>query len=73
MGSTTISVGDQDLVTIRNISFNLLTNINLETKLIEHIDPIYKLFFRVQPVFNRFNIEHKKQVEKKIEFILLSN
>lgn len=62
MGSTTITVGDQDLVSIRQISLNLLTNINLDTKLIEHIDPIYKLSFAIQPVFNRFYIENKYQV-----------
>jgi hypothetical protein len=63
MGSKTILVDDQELIHIKNISFNLLTNIDIQTNLIEHIDPIYKIHFRIKPIFNRLDIEHKNQVK----------
>jgi hypothetical protein len=65
MGSKTITVDDQELIHIQNISFNLLTNISIQTNLIEHIDPISKIHFRAKPTFNRFDIEHKNQVNRK--------
>ncbi len=65
MGSKTIYVDDQELIRITNISFNLLTNIDIQTNLIEHIDPIYKLHFRIKPIFNRLNINNKNQVKEK--------
>lgn len=71
MGSRTITVDDQEIIHLRNISFDLLTNIDLQTNLSEHIDPIYKIHFRVKPIFNRLNIDQKNQVNKK--FKLRSN
>jgi hypothetical protein len=62
MGSKSIFVDDQELIHIKNISLNLLTNIDLQAKLIEHIDPIYKINFQIKPIFNRFYIENKNQV-----------
>jgi hypothetical protein len=61
MGSKTIYVDDQELIRIQSISFNLLTNIDLQTNLLEHVDPIYKIHFQVKPIFNRFNIDNKNQ------------
>ncbi|CAF0760251.1 unnamed protein product [Adineta steineri] len=61
MGSKTVYVDDQELIRIHSISFNLLTNIDLQTNFIEHIDPIYKIHFQVKPIFNRFNIDNKNQ------------
>lgn len=62
MGSKTIYVNKEEIVDIKNISFNILTNIDLQTNLIEHIDPIYKILFYIKPIFNRFYIEKKNQV-----------
>jgi hypothetical protein len=69
MGSKLIYVEDEELIHIKNISLNLLTNIDLQTNLIEHIDPIYKINFQIKPIFNRFYIENKNQV--KLNFKLL--
>ncbi len=63
MGSKTIYVDDQEIIRIQNISFNILTNIDIQTNLIEHIDPIYKIHFRIKPIFNRFYIDKKNQVK----------
>jgi hypothetical protein len=65
MGSKTITVDDQELIRVENISFNLLTNIDIQTNLIEHIDPISKIHFRIKPIFNRLDIENKNQVNEK--------
>lgn len=71
MGSKTVTVDDQEIIHLRNVSFNLLTNIDLQTNLSEHIDPIYKIYFRVKPIFNRLNIDQKHHVNRN--FILQSN
>lgn len=63
MGSKTIHVDNEEIIHIKNISFNILTNIDIQTNLIEHIDPIYKVAFRIKPIFNRFYLEKKKQVK----------
>lgn len=63
MGSKTIYVDDKDFVHLEKLSFNLVTDINIETKLVEHIDPIYKIHVEIKPIYNRFNIENKNQVK----------
>ena len=64
MGSKLITVDNQELIYVQNISFNLLTNIDIQTNLIEHVDPISKIHFRVKPVFNRLDLENKNQVSE---------
>ena len=59
MGSKAIYVDDKDFVDIDKISFNLVTDIDIETNLIEHIDPIYKVHFQIKPIFNRFHIQKR--------------
>jgi len=73
MGSKTIYVDDQEIIRIQNISFNVLTNIDIQTNLIEHIDPIYKIHFRIKPIFNRFYINKKNQVKNFTFFKILKN
>jgi hypothetical protein len=62
MGSKTIYVDDQELIRLDNITFNLLTDIQLQTRLIEHVDPVYKIQVRLKSTFNRLNIDRKNQV-----------
>jgi hypothetical protein len=69
MGSKTIYVDDDESIRIKNISFDLLTNIDLQTNLIEHIDPIYKIQLRLKPIFNRLNIDNKNQVKNTSNFL----
>ncbi|CAF3695704.1 unnamed protein product [Rotaria socialis] len=61
MGSKGIYVDDKDFVDIEKISFNLVTDIGIETNLIEHTDPIYKVHFQIKPIFNRFHIDNRDQ------------
>jgi hypothetical protein len=62
MGSKTIYVDDQDSVRIENVSFNLVSNIRVQSQLIEQVDPIYKLHVRLRPMLNRLNFDQKDQV-----------
>ncbi|CAF0864856.1 unnamed protein product [Adineta ricciae] len=61
IGSKTLYVDDQELTRVQNISFNLVTNIDLQTHFIEHVDPIYKIQLFIKPIFNRFNLDYRNQ------------
>lgn len=64
MGSKTIHVDDQETIRVERISFNLLTDIQFETRLMEHIDPIYRLHVQLKPSYNQLNMDQTNSMAR---------